>query len=239
MNTMLDPDLLATRSADRAASLNRVYNYVYGWMAGALALSGVVAWMVAQSVAAGSLRLSSGMLVVCAIAEVALVFVMSAAVNRLAPAAAAVLFAVYSALNGVTLSVLLLVYDLGTIQTAFFVTAGTFAAMAVVGTLTKRDLSGIARYGMMALIGIIIASVVNLFMKSEGLNAIISYVAVLVFVGLTAYDAQKVRQLAEAEGAGLDRAMVNKLGLLCALSLYLDFINLFIYLVQILGRNRE
>ena len=238
MNTMLDPDALAARSESRAVSLNRVYNFVYGWMAVALAVSGLVAWMVAQSVASGQFALTPTTLIVCAIAEVALVFVMSAAVMKLSAAAAALLM-VYSALNGVTLSVLLLVYDLGTIQTAFFVTAGTFAAMAVVGTTVKRDLSAIARYGLMILIGIIIASLVNMFMKSEGLNALISYVAVLVFVGLTAYDAQKVRHLAEAEGTGLDRATTNKLGLLCALSLYLDFINLFIYLVQILGRNRE
>lgn len=239
MNTMLDPDALTARSESRAVSLNRVYNFVYGWMAVALAVSGLVAWMVAQSVASGQFALTPTTLIVCAIAEVALVFVMSAAVMKLSAAAAALLFMVYSALNGVTLSVLLLVYDLGTIQTAFFVTAGTFAAMAVVGTTVKRDLSAIARYGLMILIGIIIASLVNMFMKSEGLNALISYVAVLVFVGLTAYDAQKVRHLAEAEGTGLDRATTNKLGLLCALSLYLDFINLFIYLVQILGRNRE
>ena len=110
--------------------------------------------------------------------------------------------------------------------------------MAVVGTVVKRDLSAIGRYALMALIGIIVASLVNLFLKNSGLTAILTYAGVLVFVALTAYDAQKVRQLADAEG-GLDRATVSKLGLLCALSLYLDFINLLILFVQILGRNRE
>lgn len=238
MNTMLDPDALAARSESRAAGLNRVYNFVYGWMAVALAVSGLVAWLVARSVASGGLALTPGTLLVCAIAEVALVVVLSAAVMKLAPAAAAALFMAYAALNGVTLSVLLLVYDLGTVQTAFFAAAGTFAAMAVVGTVVKRDLSAIGRYAMMALIGIIVASLVNLFLKNSGLTAILTYAGVLVFVALTAYDAQKVRQLADAEG-GLDRATVSKLGLLCALSLYLDFINLLILFVQILGRNRE
>ena len=223
-----------------AAVFTALMRKVYLWMTLGLAMTGLAAAYVAGNAglmqAIFGSRLTFWALI---IAELGVVFYFSARIMRMSFATAGVLFAVYALLNGVTLSVLLLVYDLGTIQTAFFVTAGTFAAMAVVGTTVKRDLSAIARYGLMILIGIIIASLVNMFMKSEGLNALISYVAVLVFVGLTAYDAQKVRHLAEAEGTGLDRATTNKLGLLCALSLYLDFINLFIYLVQILGRNRE
>lgn len=239
-NPMLDPDALAAQSASRSVSLNRVYNFVYGWMAAALAVSGVVAWMVANAVMAGRMTLTPGLVLGCAVAEVALVFVLSAAVMKLAPAVAALLFVGYAALNGVTLSVLLLVYARATVQTAFFVAAGTFAAMAIVGTTTRRNLSSIGRYALMALIGVIIASLVNLFMRSTGLDAILSYVAVAVFVGLTAWDAQRVRRLAEAEQSGeLDAATVNRLGLLFALSLYLDFVNLFIYLLRILGRNRE
>lgn len=240
MNPMLDPDALAARSASQSVSLNRVYNFVYGWMAVALAVSGVVAWMVANAVMDGSMTLSRGLVFGCVIAEFALVFVLSAAVMKLAPAIAALIFVGYAALNGVTLSVLLLAYAKATVQTAFFVAAGTFAAMAIVGTTTRRNLSGIGRYAMMALIGIIIASLVNLFMRSSGLDAILSYVAVGVFVALTAWDAQKVRLLAEQEQSGaLDSAAVNRLGILCALELYLDFINLFICLLRILGRNRE
>lgn len=240
MNPMLDPDALAARSASRSVGLNRVYNFVYGWMAAALAVSGVVAWMVANAAANGRLALSQGLLMGCAIAELVLVVVLSAAVMKLAPAIAALLFVGYAALNGVTLSVLLLFYAKATVQMAFFVAAGTFAAMALVGTTTRRDLSGVGRYAVMALIGIVIASLVNLFMRSTGLDAILSYVAVAVFVALTAWDAQKVRMLAEQEQSGsLDPATVNRLGILCALTLYLDFINLFIYLLRILGRNRE
>lgn len=238
MKPMMDPDALAMRSEARAVGVNRVYNFIYGWMAAGLAVSGLVAWMVANAVATGSFQLSSGTLIVCLVAEIALVFALSFAIHKLAPMAAAALFMVYAALNGVTLSVLLLVYDIGTIQTAFFATAGTFAAMAVFGTVTKRDLSTLGRVCMMAVIGLIVASLVNVFMRNTGLQAVICYVGVAAFVGLTAYDAQKVRELADAADR-LDAPTVARLGILGALQLYLDFINLFIYLVQILGRSRE
>ncbi len=238
MKPMMDPDALAMRSEARAVGVNRVYNFIYGWMAAGLAVSGLVAWMVANAVATGSFQLSSGTLIVCLVAEIALVFALSFAIHKLAPMAAAALFMVYAALNGVTLSILLLVYDIGTIQTAFFATAGTFAAMAVFGTVTKRDLSTLGRVCMMAVIGLIVASLVNVFMRNSGLQAVICYVGVAAFVGLTAYDAQKVRELADAADR-LDAPTVARLGILGALQLYLDFINLFIYLVQILGRSRE
>lgn len=238
MKPMMDPDALAMRSEARAVGVNRVYNFIYGWMAAGLAVSGLVAWMVANAVATGSFQLSSGTLIVCLVAEIALVFALSFAIHKLAPMAAAALFMVYAALNGVTLSILLLVYDIGTIQTAFFATAGTFAAMAVFGTVTKRDLSTLGRVCMMAVIGLIVASLVNVFMRNAGLQAVICYVGVAAFVGLTAYDAQKVRELADAADR-LDAPTVARLGILGALQLYLDFINLFIYLVQILGRSRE
>ncbi len=238
MNQMLDPDLLATRSESRAAGLNRVYNFVYGWMAVGLALSGLVAWLVADAALSGAFTLTPGTLIFCAVVEVVLVLVLSMAIHKLAPAAAAGLFLAYAALNGVTLSVLLLVYAASTIQTAFFAAAGTFAAMALFGTLTRRDLSTLGRVCSMALIGLVIATLINLFLRNSGLDAILCYLGVAVFVGLTAYDAQKVRHLADAAGE-LDRPTVSRLGILCALSLYLDFINLFIYLLQIFGRNRE
>lgn len=238
MSPIFDNDSVAMRNESRAVSVNRIYNFVYGWMAAGLAVSGVVAWMVANAVESGSFQLTQGTLIVCAIAEVALVFALSFAINKIAPAAAAVLFMVYAALNGVTLSVLLLVYAIGTIQTAFFATAGTFAAMAVFGTVTKRNLDMVGRIAFMALIGLLIASLVNIFMRNSGLDALLCYVGVGIFVALTAYDAQKIRELAD-NAHRLDSATVARLGILGALQLYLDFINLFIYLVQILGRNRE
>ena len=238
MNQMLDPDLLAARSESRAAGLNRVYNFVYGWMAVGLALSGLVAWLVADAALSGAFTLTPGTLIFCAVVEVVLVLVLSMAIHKLSPMVAALLFLAYAALNGVTLSVLLLFYAATTIQTAFFVAAGTFAAMALFGTLTRRDLSTLGRVCSMALIGLVIATLINLFLRNSGLDAILCYLGVAVFVGLTAYDAQKVRHLADAAGE-LDRPTVSRLGILCALSLYLDFINLFIYLLQIFGRNRD
>lgn len=238
MSPLFDNDSVAMRGESRAVSVNRIYNFVYGWMAAGLAVSGVIAWMVANSVASGAFQLTPGTLIVCAVAELALVFALSFAIHKIAPAVAAVLFMVYAALNGVTLSVLLLVYSIGTIQTAFFATAGTFAAMAVFGTVTKRDLSMVGRIAFMALIGLIVASLVNLFMRNSGLDALICYAGVAIFVALTAYDAQKIRELAD-NAYRLDSATVARLGIIGALQLYLDFINLFIYLVQILGRNRD
>ena len=147
------------------------------------------------------------------------------------------MFVAYSVLNGVTLSVIFLAYTMSSITSVFFITAGTFAAMAFVGFVTKKDLSSMGRILFMALIGLIIATVVNMFMRSTGLMMILNYVGVLVFVGLTAYDSQKIKQMllmADNTGEG-----AQKLALLGSLTLYLDFINLFLYLLRIFGTRRE
>ena len=169
------------------------------------------------------------------IAELILVITVSGAINRLSLSVATLLFIVYSVLNGALLSSVFLVYTASSVATVFFITAGTFAAMALVGYTTKTDLSSMGKILLMALIGMIIATIVNLFVKSTGLELIISYIGVLVFVGLTAYDSQKIKQMLlqapdASEGA-------QKVALLGALSLYLDFINLFLYLLRIFGRR--
>jgi hypothetical protein len=169
------------------------------------------------------------------IAELILVVTVSGAINRLSLSVATLLFVVYSVLNGALLSSVFLVYTASSVATVFFITAGTFAAMALIGYTTKTDLSSMGKILLMALIGMIIATIVNLFVKSTGLELIISYIGVLVFVGLTAYDSQKIKQMLlqapdASEGA-------QKVALLGALSLYLDFINLFLYLLRIFGRR--
>ena len=147
------------------------------------------------------------------------------------------MFVLYSVINGATLSFIFMVYTLSSITNVFFITAGTFAVMALIGYFTKTDLTSMGKILMMALIGIIIASIVNIFTKSEGLTVILNYLGVLVFVGLTAYDSQKIKKmLMMAPDAG---ETAQKLALLGALSLYLDFINLFIYLLRILGTRRD
>ena len=205
---------------------------VYLWMTMALAITGFTAYGVATS--PGILQTIYAMWGII-IAELILVVTVSGAINRLSLSVATLLFIVYSVLNGALLSSVFLVYTASSVATVFFITAGTFAAMALIGYTTKTDLSSMGKILLMALIGMIIATIVNLFVKSTGLELIISYIGVLVFVGLTAYDSQKIKQMLlqapdASEGA-------QKVALLGALSLYLDFINLFLYLLRIFGRR--
>ena len=210
---------------------------VYVWMTLALAITGLTAYGVATS--PGVLQTiygNSSVMWGIAIAELILVITVSSAINRLSLSVATLLFVLYSVLNGALFSSIFLVYTASSIATVFFITAGTFAAMALIGYTTKTDLSSMGKILLMALIGMIIATVVNLFVKSTGLDLIISYIGVLVFVGLTAYDSQKIKQmLLQAPDAGEG---AQKVALLGALSLYLDFINLFLYLLRIFGRRK-
>ncbi|MBQ9649368.1 MAG: Bax inhibitor-1/YccA family protein [Prevotella sp.] len=209
---------------------------VYVWMTLALVITGVTAYGVANSpglmMAIVTNRLLFWGLI---IAEFGLVVAISAAINRLSLTTATLLFVLYSVINGATLSFIFAIYTMSSIASVFFITAGTFAVMAVIGYTTKKDLTSMGKILLMALIGIIIATVVNIFLKSTGLEMIVSYLGVLIFVGLTAYDSQKIKQmLLMAPDAGEG---AQKLALLGALSLYLDFVNLFIYLLRIFGRR--
>lgn len=209
---------------------------VYVWMTLALVITGFTAYGVATSPGIlqaifGNKILFLGMI----IAELVLVIGVSAAINRLSLATATLMFILYSVINGALLSSIFLIYTASSIATVFFITAGTFGTMALIGYTTKTDLTSIGKYLFMALIGLIIATVVNVFIKSEGLTYILSYIGVLIFVGLTAYDSQKIKQmLMQAPDAGEG---AQKIALLGALTLYLDFINLFIYLLRIFGRR--
>lgn len=219
-----------------SAAFPALMRKVYLWMAMALVITGFTAYGVATSPALMSAILMNRMLFVgLIIAEFGLVIWLTAAINRLSLSVATLMFVIYSVINGATLSVIFLVYTMSSITNVFFITAGTFAAMAFIGYTTKKDLSGMGKFLMMALIGLIIASVVNLFMRSTGLQLIMSYIGVLVFSGLTAYDSQKIKQmLMTAEDTG---ETAQKIALLGALSLYLDFINLFLYLLRIFGKR--
>ena len=209
---------------------------VYVWMTLALAITGFTAYGVATS--PGILQAIYGNQILfwgLIIAEFALVIGVSAAINKLSLTTATLMFILYSVINGALLSSIFLLYTASSISTVFFITAGTFAAMAIVGYTTKTDLSSLGKILLMALIGLIIATVVNVFIKSSGFDMIISYIGVLIFVGLTAYDSQKIKQmLLQAPDAGEG---AQKVALLGALSLYLDFINLFIYLLRIFGKR--
>jgi FtsH-binding integral membrane protein len=170
------------------------------------------------------------------LAELGLVVALSAAIHRLSYATAGAMFLIYSGLNGLTLSVILLVYTTASLASTFFITAGTFLAVSLYGYSTRRDLSSLGSLAFMGLIGIIIASIVNFFLKSSMLGWIISYIGVAVFTGLTAYDTQKLKQMHES---GMMRGENGaKMALLGALRLYLDFVNLFLMLLRILGNRR-
>lgn len=212
---------------------------VYVWMTLALIITGVTAYGVAHSEVLMSQMFESrrAVFMVLIIAELALVFGISRFINRLSLTTATLLFILYSALNGATLSVIFLAYSASVITKTFFITAGTFGTMALFGYFTKADLSGLGKILLMALVGIIIASIVNIFFFKSGMfDLIVSYIGVLVFVGLTAYDSQKIKQLLlRAEDADEN---AQKMALMGSLTLYLDFINLFLYLLRIFGRER-
>lgn len=205
------------------------------WMTLGLAITGLTALFVADSNLI-EVIFSSGSFWMLVIAELAVVWFLSSRIMKLSMPVATAAFAVYSLLNGVTLSPIFLVYTGESITSTFFITAATFGTMAVFGYTTKRDLSSWGSYLMMALIGLIIASVVNIFLGSSQLMWAVSYLGVLLFVGLTAYDTQQLKAMIAASIG--DEEQTKKVALLGALNLYLDFINLFIYLLRILGKRR-
>lgn len=211
---------------------------VYIWMTLALVITGITAYEVATTPSIiMAIASNSALMWGLIIAEFVLVFAISGAINRLSLTTATLLFVLYSVINGATLSFIFLLYTATSITSVFFITAGTFAVMAFIGYTTNTDLTSMGKILFMALIGIIIATVVNMFVGSSTLQMIVSYIGVLVFVGLTAYDSQKIKQmLMMAPDTG---ETSQKLALLGALSLYLDFINLFLYLLRIFGARRD
>ena len=211
---------------------------VYVWMTLALVITGFTAYEVASSYTLlTAIYTNSALMWGLIIGELALVFIISGAINRLSLTTATLLFIVYSVLNGAMLSSIFVIYDSMVIAKTFFITAGTFGAMAVYGYTTKRDLSSIGKIMFMALIGLIIATVVNIFLKSPGFDYIVSFIGVAVFVGLTAWDSQKIKQMLMTQYDMSESA--QKLALLGSLTLYLDFVNLFLYLLRIFGNNRN
>ena len=211
---------------------------VHGWMGLAVLLTAFAAFFTSKNAFLENLIFGNPFgWIVLVVGELALVWYLSARVFRLSFETGLALFTLYSVLNGVTLSAVFLVYSLGSISAVFFIAAGMFFAMSLYGWVTKADLSKWGSILFMALIGVIIASLVNFFLHSSVFQTIISFVGVLVFVGLTAYDSFRLRRM-QAELAG-DTVMLRKLGLLGALSLYLDFINLFLMLLQLFGGRRS
>lgn len=209
---------------------------VYTWMALALVITGVTAYGVAISPNLINLIFGSKMVFFgLIIAELAMVMILTARLNKLSLTSATMMFIGYSVLNGVTLASIFLVYTMSSIASTFFICAATFGVMSAYGAMTKTDLSSLGKLLFMGLIGLIIATLVNVFVGNSMLDLIISYVGVLVFVGLTAWDTQKIKMML-ADADYMDES-TQKLALIGALSLYLDFVNLFLYLLRIFGKR--
>lgn len=226
-------DQSVVESAQRTLMKN-----VYWWMALALVVTGLSAFYTASSPRLLDAIFGSGLFIGLIIAELIMVIVLSARINKMSFVTAGIVFVIYSIVNGLTLSSILIAYTMESVASTFFITAGTFAAMAIIGSVTKKDLSSIGQILFMALIGLILATIVNIFLKSSMMSYIISYVGVAVFVGLTAYDAQKIKNMIHQYGTDLSDDNM-KLALMGSLSLYLDFINLFLYLLRIFGSRRN
>jgi uncharacterized protein len=217
--------------------VNEFVRGVYNWMAIGLVLTGIVAYFVTASEEALGFVYKTRWLFF--IAELALVFIISARIQKIKASSATMMFTAYSALNGATLSLLLVMFTGETIASTFFICAASFLALSIFGWSTKKDLSGLGSFMFMGLIGILIASVVNIFIGSSGMQMIISYIGVLVFAGLTAYDTQQIKVMALSQPANLEAGVVRKGAIIGALKLYLDFILMFQYLLMILGGNRR
>jgi FtsH-binding integral membrane protein len=214
-------------------SANDILWITYRWMSLGLGITGLVAWLIAQSPAAldvvvGNRLVFYGLLA----AQLGMVFAFSFVAARASTAVAAAMFFAYAAMTGVTFSVLFLVYTSSSIASTFLVTGGAFAGLSVFGAVTRRDLSGVGRFAIFAVIGLIIASVVNIFLASPALMWLTTFAGVLIFGALTAYDTQKLKALYASGGEG------GNLALRGALTLYLDFINMFLFLLRIFGRRR-
>ena len=233
----METNNLVRSIANKTAQVT-LFRSVYVWMTLALAITGFVALDVAKSYTLLNVMVQNNILFWgLLIAEVALVIYLSARIHRISFTTATVLFIAYSILNGVTMSILFMVYTMSSIATTFFVTAGTFGATALYGYVTKKDLTRIGSLCIMGVIGLIIASLVNLFLHNSMMDLIISYIGVLLFVGLTAYDSQKIKRLLSGDDIEVNETS-QKIALMGSLTLYLDFINLFIYLLRILGDRK-
>lgn len=228
----------STSQAMTQEKVSSLFKNMYMQMASALALTGVTAFVLSESASFMTYLIYNPWLWwVCMLAEVGVVVYLSARVMKMSTNMATLMFVLYSMLTGVTLSTIFIVYQMNTIATTFFVTAGTFFAMSLIGYFTKTDLTKMGSILRMLLIGLIIATVVNIFVASSALYWITTYVGIIIFVGLIAYDTQKIKEIFYKHGAADESGY--KLALMGALTLYLDFINLFLYLLRFFGASRD
>lgn len=218
------------------SQIQSVMQQVYLWMTAGLLVTGAISSMIYNSPSLQGILLNSVVFIALFVVEIGLVLGISAMINKMSPALATGLFILYAAVNGITLTPIFFAYTSSSIATAFFTAAGMFAALALYGTTTKRNLSGMGRFMMMALFGLIIATIINIFLKNGVMDFAISIFGVVIFAGLTAYDTQRLNQLASQASSDDE---IGRFSIMGALILYLDFINLFLYLLRLFGKRRD
>lgn len=224
-------------SADAQLRQSSITSQVYAWMTAGLLVTGAVAAYTANSPALLNLIFGNSFTIwILFIIEIGMVIGLSAAINRLSPGAATALFLTYSAVNGLTLASIFLVYTSASIASTFFITAAMFGVLSLYGYVTKRDLTRLGNLLVMGLIGFLIASIANFFLQSAALYWIVTYAGILIFVGLIASDTQKIKRLSQQ---ATDNSSVRRIAILGSLMLYLDFINLFLLLLRIFGGRRD
>lgn len=224
---------------DTVEAVNALFRKVYQYMALGLVLTALTAWLTASNESMIRMFYSSQVpLIIVAVAELGLVIYLSASISRLQASTALLLFCVYSVLNGITCSAVLLVYTAQSVYTAFLSTAGMFGGMSIYALYTKRDITSWGSFLHMGLIGLLVAMVVNMFVGSSTADMAISVIGIIIFMGLTAYDTAKIKALATDAG-NMDDESAGKIAVIGALQLYLDFINLFLYLLRIFGKRRD
>jgi FtsH-binding integral membrane protein len=235
-STDFSPDRAFSSPLPVAERVSEFLRAVYGWMCIGLAITAVTAWLIAGSPAivmaiAANRLLFFGLMA----AQLGVVFYLSARVDKMPAATAGLLFVLYSALTGVTMAFVMLAYTGESVANTFLVTAGMFGSLAAYGTLTKRSLAGMGSFLFMGLIGVVLASIVGIFWQSDALQFVISFIGVIVFSGLAAYDAQRMREMALTTPSG----QTGSYAIVGALALYLDFINLFLFLLRFTGNRRD
>lgn len=237
MQPMNPKDMYASYTPSHVDAFRQqgIMTQVYAWMMAGLLVTGALAMFVANQPALVSTIVGTPLFWVLIIGELILVIALSAGIQKMSPAMATGMFMTYSAINGLTLSVIFLAYTQASIALTFFVTGGTFGLMSLYGYTTKRDLSSIGNFLVMALIGFLLASVVNIFLRNPAMYWITTYAGILIFVGLTAWDTQKIKRMSMLGG---DDTQAHRIAIIGALMLYLDFINIFLLLLRVLGDRR-
>lgn len=233
---MFEEEMSPIQESTKSFSISTIFEKVFFMMTLGLAVTGITSIVIASVPTFFAFVLETW--TIWAIAEIVLVLILSFNLHKMGTGTCILTFLIYAIINGITLSSIFFVYTLGSIASTFFITAGMFGAAAIYGKTTKKDLTSLGSYLLMGLIGIIIAGIVNIFIQNSMLNFITSIIGIIIFIGLTAYDVQKIKAFSESVGTG-NQEQITQVATMGALSLYLDFINIFLKLLSLFGKRRD